>query len=284
MKVLITGANGMVAKAVKARCVENDDEVFAMSRAELNISSDSRTNAVVTEIAPDVVINCAAYTDVDGAETNHDLNFGANHIGVKNLAEACRAIDCGFVTISTDFVFDGKKPDGFYTQRDTPRPLGEYGKAKRAGEIAAMTTNARSIIVRSGWIYGPGGTNFLSVMPELFRSGKSMTAISDSYGTPTYAVDLAGRLLELAKKDIPGIFHITNSGDGTSYFGFAQKMAEIGGFDADLVADVGHDQLKRPAQRPVNSRLACLYSEAFGLKPMRHWTDALEAFLTAKSV
>ena len=182
------------------------------------------------------------------------------------------------MTISTDYIFDGTNK-GFYTQRDTPNPGSVYAVTKYEGERLATERNAASIVVRSGWIYGQGGTNFLSVMHRLLGEGKSITAIEDSYGTPTFAGDLAKRLRELAELDMPCIFHVTNSGPGTSYYEFALAVCEIGGFDPALVTAVSNDSLSRPAPRPTTSKLACLLSGRFGLEPLPEWRDALEGFL-----
>jgi dTDP-4-dehydrorhamnose reductase len=278
MKVLITGANGMVARAVAKHCAEMDDDVYALARQQLDIADAANVAKVFDEIVPEAVLNCAAYTDVDGAESNANASHAANAIGVQNLANACRKIDAAFVTISTDYVFDGSNP-GFYTQRDTPNPQGVYAATKREGEMLSLNSYARTIVVRSGWIYGYGGTNFLSIMGRLLSEGKPIKAIRDSYGTPTFANHLAIRLRELASLDMPGIFHATNSGSGTSYLGFAEKVCEIGGFDSALIESVSKDDLKRPAPRPASSKLACLFSERFGLDPMPDWEEALSRFL-----
>jgi len=282
MKVLITGANGMVARATDAYCQSIGDEVVALTRQELDIAEKDAVFEVFEVERFDAVINCAAFTDVDGSETNIEKCYAANSDGVENLALASKVIDCAFVTISTDYVFDGTKKD-FYTQRNTPNPQGIYGKAKLEGEIRARNVNARSIIVRSGWIYGHGGTNFLSVMDKLLAEGKSIKAIYDSFGTPTFADDLAKRLRELAVLDLPCIFHVTNSGNGTSYKGFAEKVCEIEGFDLNLLEVASADSLKRPAPRPESSKLACLFSEKFGLAPLQNWEDALTEFLQSKN-
>ena len=279
MKILITGANGMVAHAALKHCASISDEVVGLTRQELDIADEKAVLKKFETERFDAVINCAAYTDVDGSETNPEQCHAANATGVENLALAAKAVDARFVTISTDYVFDGAKSD-FYTQRDTPNPQGIYAKAKLAGENLARNAYARSIIVRSGWIYGKYGTNFLSIMDRLLAEGKSVKAISDSYGTPTFAKDLAVRLRELAELDLPGIYHVTNSGDGTTYAGFAQKVCEIKGFDTNLLEDVSFETLKRPAPRPVSSKLACLYTERFGLEPLQNWEKALEEFLT----
>ena len=278
MKILITGANGMVARATIDYCRSIGDEVVAVTRQELDIADTEQVDKIFSREKPAAAINCAAFTDVDGAESNTDACYQANAFGVENLAMACRKINAGFVTISTDYVFDGLKSD-FYTQRDTPNPQSVYAKSKLDGEIRARNAYARSIIVRSGWIYGAGGTNFLSVMHKLLADGKTIKAISDSYGTPTAAKDLARRLRELAELDLPGIYHVTNSGSGTSYEGFARKVCDIKGYDQSLLESVSVNALKRPAPRPVSSKLACLVSEKFGLAPLRNWEKALADFL-----
>lgn len=281
MKVLITGARGMVARATAEHCRSIGDAVVALARTEMNIADVGSVRAAVVEHRPDAIINCAAYTNVDGAESDPEDAHSANVVGPWNLAMASLEFDCRLVTISTDYVFNGEF-DGFYTQRHQPDPRGVYAASKRQGEVEALTANARTIVVRSGWIYGEGGTNFLSVMANLLREGKQIKVIRDSYGTPTFAGDLAQRLRELAKLDIPGIFHVTNAGPGTSYFGFAEKVCEIGEFEQTLLDAVSHEDLKRPAPRPVSSKLACLYSEKFGLPPMPAWEDGLKRFLENK--
>jgi dTDP-4-dehydrorhamnose reductase len=268
----------MVASATADYCRSIGDEVIALPRDEMNIADLESVRSAIGDHRPDAVINCAAYTNVDGAENESEDAFSANVIGPWNLTLASLEFDCRFVTISTDYVFDGTL-DGFYTQRHQPNPQGVYATTKRRGEIEALTANARSIVVRSGWIYGHGGTNFLSVMGDLLRDGKRIKAIKDSYGTPTFAGDLAKRLREFAELDMPGIFHVTNSGLGTSYYGFAEKVCEIGGFDRALLEPVSHADLLRPAPRPVSSKLACLFSKKFGLPPMPDWEDGLRRFL-----
>lgn len=281
MKILITGANGMVAGAAIEYCQSIGDTVAALTRQELDVSDKNAVFDLLGKEKPEAILNCAAYTDVDGAETNVDRCYAANAVGVENLALVAKRIDAAFVTISTDYVFDGQK-SGFYTQRDTPNPRGIYAESKLDGEIRARNAYARSIIVRSGWIYGDGGTNFLSVMDRLLTDGKEIKAISDAYGTPTFARDLARRLRELAALDLPAVYHVTNSGDGTSYFGFARKVCEIKGFDKKLLEPVSMNDLKRPAPRPASSKLACLISEKFGLAPLPDWEKALEEFLKGK--
>jgi dTDP-4-dehydrorhamnose reductase len=281
MKVLITGANGMVARAAVEHCRSLGDEVVGVTRQELDIADRDVVFRSLDTIRPKLVLNCAAYTDVDGAETNVDVSYAANSTGPENLAAATKEFESIFVTISTDYVFDGEN-DGFYTEDDKPNPQGVYAKSKLEGEVRAAAANPESIIVRSGWIYGHHGTNFLSVMHKLLSGGKKITAISDSFGTPTYAGDLVVRLRELAELKTSGVFHATNSGPGTSYLEFAKTVAEIGGYDPDLVGAVSKDSLQRPAPRPTSSKLACVRSEALGLSPVRDWREALMDFLSGK--
>jgi dTDP-4-dehydrorhamnose reductase len=278
MKVIITGANGMVARAAIDYCQSIGDTVLSFTRHELDISLANQVKEIFKREKPDVVLNCAAYTDVDKSESNVKKCYAANVIGVENLAFAARQIDSAFVTISTDYVFDGNKP-GFYTQRDTPNPLSIYAKAKFEGEIKARKAYARSIIVRSGWIYGQGGTNFISSMHRFLSEGKPIKVIYDSFGTPTFAKDLARRLRELAVLDIPVLCHVTNSGEKVRYAGFAEKVCAIKHFDESLIQKVSMNSLLRPALRPRNSSLICLLSEKLGLSPLQNWDKALEEYL-----
>lgn len=271
----------MVARACVLHCLAIGDDVKGLTRTGLDITDRGSVRDVISAFNPDAVLNCAAYTDVDRAETEIDECFAVNSRGVENLAIACRDQNAVFVTISTDYIFDGGK-DGFYTQDDTPKPQSVYAKSKLEGERRAAAANPCSIIVRSGWIYGDGGTNFLSVMHRPLKEGKRIKAISDSFGTPTFAHHLAKRLRELAAMDHPAVFHVTNSGPGTSYLGFAEKVCEIGGLDRDLIEKVSKDDLKRPAARPVNSRLACLIREGLGLAPLPPWEQALESFIESE--
>ena len=280
MKVLITGAAGMVGRALAEHCRERGDEVFAFDHAGLDITDERAARETFARLRPDAAVNCAAWTDVDGCELDPQRAFLVNSQGVEALATASRLAGASFVTVSTDYVFDGRRENHFYTQRDDPHPLSAYGAAKLEGERRAEAAYARTSVVRSGWIFGPGGTNFLSKVIGLARDGRGMKAINDSYGTPTYAPDLAARLRELAELDLPGVYHVVNSGEGTSFEGFARSAAEAAGAAGVEVESISMDSLKRPAPRPRNSRMKCLVSEAIGLAPLRDWRDALREFAT----
>lgn len=278
MKVLVAGAGGMVGRAAVEYFSGAGDRVFAHDHRSLDIAEAAQVEEIFDRERPGVVINCAAWTDVDGCESDRERAYLVNARGPETLASAARRIHASLITISTDYVFDGEK-EGFYTQRDDPNPTSVYGAAKLAGERLSMAASARTIVVRTGWLFGAGGRNFLSTIMERARRGESLSAIRDSYGTPTYARDLVRRLRELAVRDLPGIYHVVNSGDGTSYEEFARAALDMGGCEEMVIESVGMDALKRPAPRPRNSRLRCLLSEAVALQPLPDWQDALRDFV-----
>lgn len=283
MKALVTGAGGLLGRAVAAQFMSKGVEVAAFDHASLNISDTTAVVHAFDTAAPDIVINCAAWTDVDGCESDRERAMNANAIGPGLLALACRRRNAALITMSTDYIFDGEK-DGFYTQRDQPNPQSVYGMSKLDGERRAQIAWARTIVVRSGYIFGAGGTNFLSTLVERGRRAESLKVIEDSFGTPTYAPDLAGRLYELAELDLPGIYHVVNDGEGASFAEFARVVFEDADLDPNLLQNVTFAALKRPAPRPRNSRLECLLSPRVGLPPLPHWRDALHKFVAAQAI
>jgi dTDP-4-dehydrorhamnose reductase len=280
LRVLVTGASGLVGRAVSEYCVNSGDDVLSYDHS-LDITDCQAVRETIVGSQPDVVINCAAWTDVDACESDPEKAFAVNAAGPENLAAACREVGCGFITISTDYVFDGKK-SGFYTQRDDPNPESVYAASKLDGERRSSQTYGRSIIVRTGYIFGPGGKNFLSTIVSRARRGEKLTAIHDTYGTPTYSRDLAERLRRLAVQNIPGIYHVVNSGPGVSFEQFTRKTVELIGNSDTVVESISADTLNRPAKRPSNSRLYCELSETIGLSPLRDWQSALAEFVAGE--
>jgi dTDP-4-dehydrorhamnose reductase len=272
----------MVGRAVGEYCRSSGDLVFSYDHQALDITDADRVRDTLRQNEPEVVINCAAWTDVDGCELDRERAFAVNASGPENLARASREINAGLITISTDYVFDGKK-DGFYTQRDQPGPESIYGLSKLEGERRAQLTYARAIVVRTGFVFGPGGSNFLSTIIERVKRGEKLRAIRDAYGTPSYAPDLARRLRELAELDLPGTFHVVNTGEGVSYEEFARAGLDLIGYVSTKVESVEMDSLSRPAPRPRNSRLKCLLSDAIGLTPLPFWRDSLRSFAVSES-
>jgi dTDP-4-dehydrorhamnose reductase len=278
LKILITGAKGLVGRALVEHCSASGDEVFSYDHNALDISDVEVVESVIAAQRPDAVINCAAWTDVDGCETNPEKAEHVNSLGPENLARASRNAGALLITISTDYVFDGEK-EGFFTQRDQPRPISVYGRFKLEGERRAQEANARTIVVRTGYIFGPGGKNFLSNVVAWGQRGQKMKAIRDYWGTPTYGRDLAVRLRELAVLDLPGIYHVVSSGEGASFETFSMEAFRLAGLNTDLLEVIEGDSLGRPAPRPRNSRLKCLLSEAVGLPPLPSWQDGLARFI-----
>ena len=267
----------MVGMSVAKYCLALGDEVLPLDHHGLDITDDDRVRGFLERERPQTVINCAAWTDVDGCELDRERAYEVNARGPQVLAENCRRIAASLVTISTDYVFDGDK-EGFYDQRDDPNPRSVYGAAKLEGERRAQAACARTVVVRSGFIFGIGGRNFLSTVIDRGRRGESLQAIADSFGTPTYASDLAQRLRELAELDLPGTYHVVNNGPGLSYQEFATAALRAAGLDSATVGSISMTTLTRPAPRPVNSRLCCLLSPALGLAPLPPWQDAVRAF------
>ena len=279
MKILITGAGGLVGRALVEHCLTSGDEVLSYEHRALDIADVEAVEAVIVNQRPDAVINCAAWTDVDGCETNPEKARQVNTLGPENLARASRKADAVLVTISTDYVFDGQK-EGFYTQRDQPVPISVYGNFKLEGERKAQTEHARTIVVRTGYIFGPGGKNYLSNVVSRVARGEKLKAIGDYWGTPTYGRDLAMRLRELAQLDLPGIYHVVNSGEGASFETFSVEALRLAGLSTGELEVINGDSLGRPAPRPRNSRLKCLISEAIGLPPLPSWQAGLAHFVT----
>jgi len=279
LKILVTGAVGLVGRTLVEHCSASGDDVLAYDHHRLDIGDAAAVQAVIGYQRLDAIINCAAWTDVDGCEGDPEKAQRVNSLGPENLARAARDANSVLITISTDYVFDGTK-EGFYTQRDQPSPISVYGKYKLEGERRAQEAHARTIVVRSGYIFGPGGRNFLSTVVSRAERGETLKAIRDYWGTPTYGHDLAVRLRELAIRDLPGVYHVVNSGDGASFETFSREALRLAGLDTERLEVVNGDSLRRPAPRPHNSRLECLLSEAIGLAPLRSWQDALADFIS----
>ena len=281
MRVLVTGAGGLVGRAVAEHCNASRDEVLLYGHKDLDITDREKVFLELLHQQPDVVFNCAAWTNVDACESDPEKAYAVNAIGPENLASACKVIGSVFVTISTDYVFDGEK-SGFYTQLDTPNPLSVYAASKLEGERRPQAAYDRSIVVRSGYIFGTGGANFLSTVVARARKDEVLKVIIDTYGTPTYANDLAVRLRELAVADTQGIYHVVNSGPGVSFEQFTREVLSLLGKTDAVIEPVLAASLNRPAKRPYNSRLRCLRSAEIGLSPLPDWESALARFVRSE--
>jgi len=281
LKVVVTGASGLVGRAVVSHFAAESESVLGFDHRALDITNQSAIENTFASERPEVVVNCAAWTDVDGCESDRARAMTANAQGPELLAMGCSKIGALFITISTDYVFDGTS-EGFYTQDDEPKPINVYGVSKLEGERRARAAWARTIIVRSGYIFGAGGTNFLSTLISRASRGERLAAITDMMGTPTLAADLAARIYDLAGLDRPDLYHVVNTGDGASFADFASCALEKAGLSDDLMQPVTLESLGRRAPRPRNSRLRCLRSEELGLEPLPFWQDSLAQFIAAE--
>jgi dTDP-4-dehydrorhamnose reductase len=279
-RYLVTGAAGMLGHDLLHALAGR--EVTALTRAELDVTDP---DAVALAVAGhEVVINTAAYTDVDGAETHEQDAWMVNATGVDHLARATARTGAKLITLSTDYVFDGAGTEPY--SEDAPRdPLNAYGRSKAAGEEFALAAHPDgTFIVRTAWLYGAAGPNFAATMLRLADSQPTVSVVDDQLGQPTWTADLAEQLVALADSDAPaGIYHGTNSGQ-TSWFGFAQAVFEDAGLDPARVLPTDSASFVRPAPRPSYSVLGHGAWARAGLAPMRDWRDALRAATASRAV
>ncbi len=276
-RYLIAGAAGMLGQDLQKALAGRD--VTALSRAELDVTDREAVLAAVA--GHDVVINASAYTKVDDAETHEDDAYAINALGTENLAIAAAQNGARFVTVSTDYVFDGEATEPY--AEDTPRdPLNAYGRTKAAGEELALAAHPDgAYVVRTAWLYGAGGPNFAKTMVKLAGSHETVSVVDDQLGQPTWTGDLAAQIVALLDGDAPaGVYHGTNSGQAT-WYGFARAVFAAAGLDPERVKPTDSSTFVRPAPRPSYSVLGHDGWTRAGLAPMRPWQEALEAATAA---
>ena len=274
MKILITGSNGMLGHDL-VDALENHELILTNSKT-LDITDKNHTIEFIRDAKPDVVINSAAYTDVDGCEENQDLAYAVNGDGVRNLALACRKVNCPLVHISTDYIFNGKN-DRPWVEDDEIGPISVYGKSKLKGEQAILETLDKYFIVRTAWLYGINGRNFPKTMLELAENHSEITVVYDEVGTPTYTPDLALGISKLIETDYYGIYHLTNSGS-CSWCEFAKYIFEVAGKDVNVIP-VTAAEFARPAPRPSYSVLENKNWIEKGFKPLRSYKEAIKEYI-----
>jgi dTDP-4-dehydrorhamnose reductase len=248
-----------------------------MDVEECNVVDPASCMTAVRGVRPAVVINCAAYTDVNRAEAERELAFAVNGAGAHNVARACAETGSLCVYISTDYVFDGSKPHP-YIEADPPGPLNAYGASKLEGEQRTAEAAPEHAIVRTSWLYGANGRNFVTTILARAKQGGTISVVADQFGSPTYTRDLAGALVEIALRRLTGILHVTNSG-WCSWHGLASRIVELAGISGIRVDPQPAAEYKTPAQRPANSRLAAPRTADLGLPSLPPWEDALGRFL-----
>ncbi|TMR97402.1 dTDP-4-dehydrorhamnose reductase [Nonomuraea basaltis] len=269
MRWLITGAGGMLAADVLDRVAMTGEPVLALGRRDLDLCDKRAVRDFVSAYRPRVVINCAAWTAVDDAETHEAEALAVNGHAVHWLAEACDLAAARLMHLSTDYVFDGAGAEPY--REDSPTaPVNAYGRTKVAGELAALEHG--HYVVRSAWLYGSAGQNFVKTMIRLAAERETVEVVDDQRGQPTWTVDLADYLVRLAQSDLPpDVYHGTSAGE-TTWFGLAREVFTLLGLDPERVRPVTSASFPRPATRPANSVLAHTRG-----KPIRHWHQALHA-------
>ncbi len=281
MKILITGANGMLASSVRKR-LANGNELICTDVADLDITDLEAVKKKVAEIKPEYIINCAAYTAVDKAEDNYDIADKINGDGPRNLAIAAKIEDATLIHISTDYVFNGELDiSKAYSEDDEVGPVTVYGKTKLHGEEGVKENTDKYYIFRTAWLYGDGN-NFVRTMLKLGKTKDELNVVADQHGSPTYAEDLANIIAEAIEKKIPyGIYHTTNQ-EFTTWYDFTKKIFELANISCKVnpVSTEKYIELMniKQAKRPFNSQLSKEKILAQGIS-IPNWEDGLKRYL-----
>jgi len=276
MRILVTGARGMLGYAL-APALARAHQVTGVDIADCDIRDRDAVRNTFRAHRPELVMHLAAYTDVDGCELDWRRADECNAEGARNVAQACRELGATMLYMSTDYVFDGNQ-DQAYSEEAPANPINAYGRSKLQGERHLQALLERYFIVRTSWLFGPKGRNFVATILEVARQRGELRVVNNQRGSPTYTRHLASKLSQLVSTKQYGIYHITASGS-CSWFEFAQAIVELGGFPGLHVVPISSEQCGRSARRPANSVLENrrISSESLGLLP--HWREGLKSYL-----
>lgn len=282
MKVLVTGAQGQLGIDVVDVFSQIGHEVISCGREELDITDMDNSQRVIMHHSPDIIIHCAAYTAVDAAETDIDGAYLVNTVGTRNIALASESVGAKLVYISTDYVFNGQA-DRPYHEYDNTDPQSIYGKSKRAGELLVQELTTKWFVVRTSWMFGLHGNNFVKTMLRLGRENRQLQVVNDQKGSPTYTKDVVHFLVNLTASEKYGVYHASNSGACT-WYEFTKAIFEdahrvLGVSLAATLEPCATDQFPRPAPRPSNSVLEHVAIRTNGFDELPHWRDGLRQFL-----
>lgn len=293
MKVFVTGVGGQLGydvmnelakrghECVGSDIVDADKIALPYDYEQLDITDKAEVEAVLAKHAPDAVIHCAAWTAVDAAEdeANQAKVFAINADGTKHIADACKKLDCKMLYISTDYVFDGQGTEPWKADCKDYAPLNVYGKSKLAGELAVVETLEKYFIVRIAWVFGKNGNNFIKAMLNVGKRFPELRVVNDQIGTPTYTLDLAWLLVDMAESEKYGYYHATNEGGYISWYDFACEIFKQTGYDVKVTPVTTEEYGLSKAKRPFNSRLDKSKLVENGFKSLPMWQDALQRYL-----
>ena len=276
MKITIVGAKGMLGSDLTA-ILSKEHEMTAIDIGELDITKLDSVISFFRENKADIIVNCAAYTNVDGCETDQNNAFLLNAIGPRNLAIASNEINVPLVHISTDYIFDGTKNSPYF-ENDLPNPLSVYGATKLAGENFVRTLTNKHYIVRTQWLYGKNGKHFVDTMLKLAKERDTLSVVNDQFGSPTYTVDLSVAIGELIEQPAYGVYHLTNS-KVTTWYEFTCELFRQSGIKNMTVNPCTTAEFPRPARRPAYGALENYMWQVQGYAPLRSFKEALTDYL-----
>lgn len=280
-RILITGANGRLGSTLVRLLKGTANSVLPFDHSMLDIGDWQAVRQAVTTAHPDIVINAAAYTDVDGCARNPDMAYRINGVGAGNLAAAAYDVHAMIVHISTNEVFDGTAAEP-YRESYLPNPINPYGASKWAGEQAVMRANPQHQIVRTAWLFAHGGRNFIQAILNAANAGKPLRVVTDEVANPTYTDDLAVALLELSETARPGVYHLVNEGAASRYE-FARFALDRAGYASLPVEQITSAEWQRASTPPLNCALLNTSAAGLGVT-MRGWREAVEAFLDGEGL
>jgi dTDP-4-dehydrorhamnose reductase len=276
LKVVITGANGQLGKELVGIFTNEGFETYGYTRNQLDITNQKQVQEILYKIKPDIILHSAAFTKVDLAELEPEKAYAINAYGTRNIAVASQELKSKLVYLSTDYVFDGSGTEP-YNEFSITSPLSVYGKSKLAGEEIVKAMHSKYFIVRTSWVFGKYGSNFVKTMMQLGKERTEISVVEDQIGSPTYTFDLARCILELVHTKKYGIYHITNSGQ-CSWYEFAKTIFEELGMDVQVNPCTSSD-FPRPAPRPAYSVLRNMSLNIEGIKGLRSWECSLKDFI-----
>jgi dTDP-4-dehydrorhamnose reductase len=279
MRILVTGAEGILGRAIR-EWLASGNTLYLWGRDEVDVRDRERVLAAAKGIEFDAVIHAAAMTAVDRCETEFELAMATNRDGTRHVASLASERNATFVYLSTDYVFDGTK-SGPYLEDDLPKPINAYGRSKLAGEEVTRETAKKHLVVRTSWVFGEGGKNFVDAIVEKLQRGEAPEVVADQRGSPTYARDLAGGIEKLLRLGVTGTVHVTNSGS-TTWHGFAVEIARYLGSPLP-VRETTSDKFVRPAPRPKNSVLSGELFRALTGESLPSWEHAVHDYLGRRS-